>query len=73
MKEKREKRIVSFFEKEKENARMEIPSLSYTFHSASFINPEAIQGKDKEISVDKAFGSLSIDMVKVKGQETRNT
>ena len=73
MEEKREKRIASFFEKEKESIKMEIPSLSYTFRLAGFINPEAIQGKDKEISVNKAFGSLSIDIVEVEGQETRNT
>ena len=52
---------------------MEIPSLSHTFRSAGFINPKAIWSEDKEISVDKAFGSLSIDMVEVEGQETRNT
>ena len=33
LEEKREKRIASFLGKEKENARMEIPALSYTFHS----------------------------------------
>ena len=53
--------------------RIEIPPLSYTFCSAGFINLEVIQGKDKEISVDKAFGSLSIDMVEVGGQKARNT
>ena len=47
--------------------------MSYTFHSASFINPEVIQSKDKEISVDEAFGSLSIDMVEVEDQEASNT
>ena len=64
MEEKREKRIVSFLEKEKESVRMEIPLLSYTFRSAGFINLEAIQGKDKEKSVDKAFWSLSITWLK---------
>ena len=44
---------------------MEIPSLSHTFRSAGFIIPKAIQGKDREISVDEAFGSLSIDVVEV--------
>ena len=65
MKEKKDKRIVSFFGKKKENARMEIPSLSHTFRLAGFIILEAIQGKDREISVDEAFKSLSIDMVEV--------
>ena len=44
---------------------MEILPLSHTFRSVGFIIPEAIQGKDQEISMDKAFGSLSIDMVEV--------
>ena len=51
---------------------MEIPSLSHTFRSANFIIPEAIQGKDREISVDEAFGSLSIDMVEVGDQKASN-
>ena len=45
---------------------MEILSLSHTFRLAGFIIPEVIQGKDREISVDKAFESLSIDMVEVR-------
>ena len=52
---------------------MEISPLSHTFCSAYFIIPEAIQGKDREISVDEAFGSLSIDMVEVGDQEASNT
>ena len=52
---------------------MEIPPLSYTFHSACFINSEAIQGKDKEISVEKAIESLSIDMVEVEDLEAMST
>ena len=52
---------------------MKIPPLSYTFRSTGFINLEAIQGKDKDISMDKAFWSLSIDMIEVGGQEARNT
>ena len=52
---------------------MEIPPLSYTFRSVGFINLEVIQGKNKEISVDKAFGSLSIDMIEVEGEEAKNT
>ena len=52
---------------------MEIPSLSHTFCSAGFIIPEANQGKDREISVDEAFESLSIDMVEVGDQKASNT
>ena len=52
---------------------MEIPSLSHTFRSANFIILEVIQGKDREISVDEAFRSLSIDMVEVGEQEASNT
>ena len=70
---KKEKGIISCFGKEEESARMEIQSLSHTFRSADFIIPEAIQGKDQEISVDEAFGSLSIDMVEVGDQEASNT
>ena len=51
---------------------MEIPPLSHTFRSAGFIIPKAIQGKDREISMDKAFESLSIDMVEVGDQEASN-
>ena len=52
---------------------MEISLLSHTFCSTGFIILEAIQGKDREISVDEAFGSLSIDMVDVGDQEASNT
>ena len=51
---------------------MEIPPLSHIFCSAGFIIPEAIQGKDREISVDEALRSLSIDMVEVGDQEASN-
>ena len=73
--EKREKRIASFLRKEKESARMKIPLLSYTFHSAGLINLEVIRSKDKgmSIDVDEAFGSLSIDMVKVKKSKAWGT
>ena len=71
--EKIEKRIVSFLGKKKENARMEIPLLSHTFQSTSFIIPEAIQDKDREISVDEAFENVSIDMVEVGDQKASNT
>ena len=49
--------------------------LSYIFHSAGFINLGEIWNKDKEMStdIDKAFGSLSIDMVEVENQEVRGT
>ena len=75
MEEKREKRITSFFEKEKESAKMKIPPLNHTFGSVSFINPEVIWSKAMEILIeaDKAFGSLSIDMVEVGDQEIGNT
>ena len=75
MEEKRDKRIVSCLKKEKESVEMEILSLSHTFRSACFINPEAVWSKDKEMSTDvyEAFGSLSIDMVEVRDQETRGT
>ena len=73
MLKKKEKRIANFLKKKEEDARMEIPSLSHTFRSADFIIPEEIQGKDREISVDEAFGSLSIDMVEVEDQEASNT
>ena len=72
-KEKREKRIASFLRKEEENAKMEILSLGHTFRSAGFIILEVIQGKDQEILVDKAFGSLSIDMVEVEDKGASNT
>ena len=71
--EKREKRIANFLGKEEGNARMEIPPLSHTFRSAGFIIPEAIQGKDQEISVDEAFESLFVDMVEVEDQKASNT
>ena len=73
--EKKEKRIASFLEKEKESTKMEIPPSSHTFRLASFINPRAIWSKAEEMSteVDKAFGSLSIDMVEVGDQEASNT
>ena len=51
---------------------MEISPLSHTFRSVGFIIPEVIQGKDREISMDEAFRSLSIDMVEVGDQEASN-
>ena len=54
---------------------MEMPSLTHTFPSIGFINPEAIQNKDKGMSMDmeEAFESLNIDMVKVEDQEANGT
>ena len=54
---------------------MDIPPLSSSFLSASFINPEIIQGNEEEVMVDivETFGSLSIDMVEVKDQEAKDT
>ena len=54
---------------------MDIPPLSHTFRSTGFINPRVVWNKDKEMltDVDKAFGSLSIDMVEVGDQEARGT
>ena len=73
MEEKRE--VPVFWGKEKEKAKMEISSLSHTFRSTSFINPEAIQSKAEKMSteVDEAFGNLSIDMVEVGDREASNT
>ena len=53
---------------------MDIPPLSSSFLSASFINPEMIQGDEKKVMVDIAetFGSLSIDMVEVEDQEVKD-
>ena len=42
LEEKRQKRIASFLEKERESARMDIPPLSSSFFSTGFINPEMI-------------------------------
>ena len=73
--EKREKRIASFLGKEKENGKMEIPPLSHTFRSTGFINLGAVWSKVEEMltEVDKAFESLSIDMVEVGDQKASNT
>ena len=70
MEEKREL-LVSLGRKKK--CKNRIPPLSHTFRSAGFINPKAIWSEDKEISVDKAFGSLSIDMVEAEDKEARGT
>ena len=53
---------------------MDIPPLSSSFLSVGFINPEMIQGNEEEVMVDIAetFGSLSIDMVDVEDQETKD-
>ena len=54
---------------------MVIPPLSSSFLSAGFINPDTIQGDEEKVMVDVAqtFANLSIDMVEVENQETRNT
>ena len=54
---------------------MDIPPLNYSFRSAGFIYPEVIQSNGEEVMVDvvETFESLSIDMVEVEEQETRNT
>ena len=70
LEEKRQKRIASFFGKEGESAKMDIPPLSSSFFSAGFINPKLIQGNEEEVMVGIAetFGSLSVDMVEVEDQ-----
>ena len=72
--EKKKKRITSFLKKEKESVKMEMPPLSYTFLSTSYVNPEVFQNRRKEmmVGVAKTFGSLSIDMVEIEDQEARN-
>ena len=70
--EKRQKRIASFLGKEAESMKMDIPPLSSAFLSAGFINPKMIQGNEEEVMVE-TFGSLSIDMVEVEDQETKDT
>ena len=54
---------------------MDIPSLSFSFFSAGFINPNTIQGDEEEVMVDitETLRSLSIDMVKVEDQEVKDT
>ena len=53
---------------------MDIPPLSFSFLSTGFINPEIIQGNEKEVMVDitETFGSLSIDMVEVEDQKAKD-
>ena len=71
--EKRQNIIASFFGKEKESSKMDIPALSFSFLSTSFINPKIIQGNEEKVMVDIAetFGSLSIDMVEVEDQKAK--
>ena len=54
---------------------MDLPPFNCSFRSAGFIYPELIQGNGEKVMVDmaKTFASLSIDMVKVEDQGTRNT
>ena len=46
--EKKEKRIASFLGKERESVKMDIPPLSCSFRSTSFVNPEVIQGNGEK-------------------------
>ena len=71
MEKKRQSRIASFLGKEKEIAKMNIPPLSSSFLSASFINPDMIQGSEEEVMVNvvRTFGSMSIDMVEFEDQK----
>ena len=73
--EKRQSRIASFLEKERESVKMDIPPLSSSFLSADFIDPRMMQDNEEEVMVDvaKIFESLSIDMVEVEDHETRGT
>ena len=54
---------------------MNIPSLSSSFLSASFINLDITQDNEEEVMVDvaKTFRSLSIDIVESEDQEARST
>ena len=70
--EKRQKRVASFFGKEAESMKMDIPPLSFSFLSTGFINPKMIQDNKEEVMVE-TFGSLSIDMVEIEDQEVKNT
>ena len=72
--EKRQKRIASFLGKDGDSSKLDIPQLSSSFLSASFVNPDTIQGGEEEVMVDIAetFGSLSIDMVEVEDQEAED-
>ena len=76
MEEKKGKRITNFLEKAVEDFKMEIPSLSYSFRSMSFINFGSDQDGKKsmiqELDVNRAFGSLTIGMIGVE-LEASNT
>ena len=54
---------------------MNIPPLSSSFLSTDVINPDTIQGNEEEVMVDmeKTLESLSIDIVEVEDQETKDT
>ena len=75
LEEKRQKRIASFLGKDGDSPKLDIPPLSSSFLSASFINPDTIQGDEKEVMVDiiGTFESLSIDMVEVEDQKAKDT
>ena len=54
---------------------MDIPPLSSSFLSVSFINLEMIQGNEEKMMVEvvETFGRLSIDMVEVEDQGAKDT
>ena len=54
LEEKRQKRITSFFGKEGDSTKLDIPPLSSSFLSARFINPDTIQDDEEEVMVDIA-------------------
>ena len=54
LEEKRQKRIANFLEKEGDSVKLDIPSLSFLFLSAGFINPDTIPGDEEEVIVDMA-------------------
>ena len=72
---KKDKRESPIFSGKRENTKMDIPPLNCSFRSACFVYPELIQGNGEKVMVDVAetFASLSIDMVEVEDQGTRNT
>ena len=75
LEEKRQKRIASFFGKDEDSAKLDIPPLSSSFLSAGFINLDTIQGDEEDVMVDIAetFGILNIDKVEIEDQEAKDT
>ena len=66
---KKRGKLLAFSKKRKKSTKMEIPPLSHTFRSTGFINPGAVWSEDKKMPMDKAFESLSIDIVEVEDLE----